>query len=117
CGATGGKSTHIQSLLHPESLLVSNEVIKSRSHILTDNILKWGGGNVIVTNNDPQAFQKLEGFFDVVVVDAPCSGSGLFRRDEEAMDEWSPAAVQLCSQRQKRILADALPSLEEDGLL
>lgn len=117
CGAPGGKSTHIQSLLHPESLLVSNEVIKSRSHILTDNILKWGGGNVIVTNNDPQAFQKLEGFFDVVVVDAPCSGSGLFRRDEEAMDEWSPAAVQLCSQRQKRILADALPSLEEDGLL
>src|SRR4051812_16448287 len=117
CGAPGGKSTHIQSLISPESLLVSNEAIKNRSHVLVDNLIKWGSVNVIVTNNDPSAFQKLEGFFDVMVVDAPCSGSGLFRRDEEAIDEWSLNNVQLCSQRQKRILADVIPALKENGLL
>lgn len=117
CAAPGGKSTHIQSLISSESLLVSNEVIKSRSVVLTDNIIKWGCSNVIVTNNDPKAFQKLTGFFDVMVVDAPCSGSGLFRKDEEAIQEWSPNNVELCSQRQQRILADALPALKEDGVL
>lgn len=117
CAAPGGKSTHIQSLLSKESLLVSNEVIRSRSNILVDNIMKWGCSNVIVTNNDPTAFRKLPGYFDVIVVDAPCSGSGLFRRDEEAINEWSLNNVQLCAQRQKRILADALPALKENGLL
>ena len=117
CAAPGGKSTHIQSLISPESLLVSNEIIRSRNTVLIDNIIKWGCKNVIVTNNDPSAFQKLEGYFDVMVVDAPCSGSGLFRKDEEAIDEWSLNNVQLCSQRQQRILADALPALKEDGIL
>ncbi|RZL04773.1 MAG: phosphoenolpyruvate carboxylase, partial [Pedobacter sp.] len=82
CAAPGGKSTHIQSLISADSLLVSNEVIKARAGILKQNIVKWGGSNVIVTNNDPQHFSRLEGFFDVIVVDAPCSGSGLFRRDD-----------------------------------
>jgi 16S rRNA C967 or C1407 C5-methylase (RsmB/RsmF family)/NOL1/NOP2/fmu family ribosome biogenesis protein len=117
CAAPGGKSTHIQSLISPESLLVSNEIIRSRNTILIDNIVKWGCTNVIVSNNDPSAFQKLEGYFDVMVVDAPCSGSGLFRKDEEAIDEWSLNNVQLCNQRQQRILADALPTLKEDGIL
>jgi 16S rRNA C967 or C1407 C5-methylase (RsmB/RsmF family)/NOL1/NOP2/fmu family ribosome biogenesis protein len=117
CGAPGGKSTHIQSLISKESLLVSNEVIRSRSNILIDNIIKWGASNVIVTNNDPSAFQKLEGYFDLMAIDAPCSGSGLFRRDEEAIEEWSLNNVQLCSQRQRRILADAIPALKENGLL
>ena len=117
CAAPGGKSTHIQSIISDNSFLVSNEVIKSRCNILVDNIIKWGCENVMVTNNDPSAFSGLAGYFDVMVVDAPCSGSGLFRRDVEAMDEWSPNNVQLCCQRQQRILADALPSLKEDGLL
>ena len=117
CGAPGGKTTHIQSLISDDSLLVSNEVIKGRSHVLIDNIMKWGAANVIVTNNDPSAFSRLEGYFDVMVVDAPCSGSGLFRRDSDAIHEWSLNNVQLCSQRQKRILADALPALKENGLL
>ncbi|MBO9683862.1 MAG: RNA methyltransferase [Flavisolibacter sp.] len=117
CAAPGGKSTHIQSLISPESLLVSNEIIRSRNAILIDNIIKWGCRNVVVTNNDPLIFQKLEGYFDVMVVDAPCSGSGLFRKDKEAIDEWSINNVQLCSQRQQRILADALPALKEDGIL
>ena len=117
CASPGGKSTHIQSLISSNSLLVSNEVIRSRAHVLRDNIIKWGCENVFVTNNDPAAFGKLEGYFDVLVVDAPCSGSGLFRRDEEAIDEWSLNNVQLCYQRQQRILADALPALKENGLL
>jgi NOL1/NOP2/sun family putative RNA methylase len=117
CAAPGGKSTHIQSLLSKESLLVSNEVIKQRSYVLSDNIIKWGCQNVIVTNNDPKAFQKLPGYFDVMVVDAPCSGSGLFRKDKAAIEEWSLNNVQLCSQRQQRILADAVPGLKQDGLL
>jgi len=115
--APGGKSTHIQSLLPEGSLLVSNEVIKSRSSILRDNIIRWGSANVMVTNNDPAHFQSLEGFFDVIVVDAPCSGSGLFRREPEAISEWSENAVQLCSQRQQRILADVWPALREGGIL
>lgn len=115
--APGGKSTHIQSLLPQGSLLVSNEVIKSRAAILRDNIIRWGSANVVVTNNDPSHFQSLEGFFDVIVVDAPCSGSGLFRREPEAVGEWSGNAVQLCSQRQQRILADIWPALREGGVL
>jgi 16S rRNA C967 or C1407 C5-methylase (RsmB/RsmF family)/NOL1/NOP2/fmu family ribosome biogenesis protein len=115
--APGGKTTHIQSLLSRESLLVSNEVIRSRCSILIDNVIKWGASNVIVTNNDPAAFGKLKGYFDILIVDAPCSGSGLFRKDPEAIQEWSPNNVALCSQRQQRILADALPALKEGGLL
>lgn len=117
CAAPGGKSTLLQSILSPESMLVSNEVIKSRVNILTENITKWGAANVVVTNNDPQHFQKLAGYFDVIVVDAPCSGSGLFRKDEAAIDEWSEENVMLCSRRQQRILADVLPALKNGGIL
>lgn len=117
CAAPGGKSTHIQSLLSAESLLVTNEVIRARVNILKDNIIKWGCNNVLVSNNDPKDFAKLEDYFDVIVVDAPCSGSGLFRREPEAMDEWSPDNVALCSQRQQRILADVWPALKNDGVL
>lgn len=115
--APGGKSTHILSLITKDSLLVSNEVIRSRANILKDNILKWGCANVIVTNNDPKDFQKLESYFDVIVVDAPCSGSGLFRREPDAIKEWSEQNVMLCSQRQQRILADVLPALKDGGVL
>jgi 16S rRNA C967 or C1407 C5-methylase (RsmB/RsmF family)/NOL1/NOP2/fmu family ribosome biogenesis protein len=117
CAAPGGKSTHIQSLISTESLLVSNEVIRSRANVLKDNIIKWGCEKVVVTNNDPADFARLENYFDVIVVDAPCSGSGLFRRDPEAIYEWSENNVQLCSQRQQRILSDVLPALKEGGVL
>ena len=117
CAAPGGKSTHILSLISKESLLVSNEVIRSRANILHDNIVKWGCSNVIVTNNDPKDFQRLQNYFDVIVVDAPCSGSGLFRRDAEAIDEWSEQNVALCCQRQQRILADVVPALKNGGVL
>ncbi len=117
CAAPGGKSTLIQSLIAAESLLVSNEVIKTRVTVLSENITKWGAVNVIVTSNDPNNFQRLTGYFDVIVVDAPCSGSGLFRKDPDARAEWSEQHVQLCSQRQQRILADVLPALKENGIL
>ncbi|MFZ9387766.1 MAG: methyltransferase RsmF C-terminal domain-like protein [Chitinophagaceae bacterium] len=115
--APGGKSTHIQSLISPESLLVSNEVIRSRALVLRDNIIKWGGGNVVVTNNDPEDFTQLENYFDLIVADAPCSGSGLFRKEPDAVNEWSLNQVQLCSKRQQRILADIIPALRPGGVL
>jgi 16S rRNA C967 or C1407 C5-methylase (RsmB/RsmF family)/NOL1/NOP2/fmu family ribosome biogenesis protein len=117
CAAPGGKSTLIQSLLSPESLLVSNEVIRTRVSVLQENMTKWGAANVIVTNNDPRDFQRLEDYFDVIVVDAPCSGSGLFRREPEAIGEWSAENVQICYQRQQRILADCWPALRQGGIL
>ncbi len=117
CAAPGGKSTLLQSLISKESLLVSNEVIQSRVNILKENMIKWGSDNVVITHNDPRDFSKLSGLFDVLVVDAPCSGSGLFRRDPAAINEWSEANVQLCSQRQQRILADAWSCLKQDGVL
>jgi 16S rRNA C967 or C1407 C5-methylase (RsmB/RsmF family)/NOL1/NOP2/fmu family ribosome biogenesis protein len=117
CAAPGGKSTLLQSLLPADSLLVSNEVIRNRANILEENMIKWGGANVVVTSNDPRALGRLENYFDVIVVDAPCSGSGLFRREPEAVREWSPDNVRLCSQRQQRILADSWPALRKDGIL
>lgn len=117
CAAPGGKSTLLQSLLSAESLLVSNEVIRNRVHILEENVIKWGAVNVAVTSNDPHNLGRLENYFDVIVVDAPCSGSGLFRRDSDAIREWSEDAVRLCSQRQQRILADCWPALRQGGTL
>lgn len=117
CAAPGGKSTHLLSLLSKESLLVSNEVIRSRANILLDNMVKWGCSNVLVSQNDPAGFRVLENYFDLIVVDAPCSGSGLFRRDPSALEQWSLNTVELCSQRQQRILADVLPALKPGGVL
>ncbi len=117
CAAPGGKSTHLLSLISEESLLVSNEVIRPRSKILSENLIKWGYPNYITTNNDPSAFQKLKGFFDVVIVDAPCSGEGLFRKDKESVNEWSEDNVNLCSARQKRIVSDVWDTLKQGGVL
>lgn len=117
CAAPGGKSTHIASLIGRDSLLVSNEVIASRANILLDNVMKSGFDNVIVTNNDPQALGKLGAVFDVVLVDAPCSGEGMFRKDADSVAEWSDGNVHLCCERQQRIVADVWPSLKEGGLL
>lgn len=117
CAAPGGKSTLLASLLGKSSLLISNEVIRPRASILEENMTRWGYTNTWVTSNDPRDFSGLPGYFDLMVVDAPCSGSGLFRKDERALGEWSEANVQLCAQRQQRILADAWPALKEGGIL
>ncbi|GAB3899834.1 rRNA cytosine-C5-methyltransferase [Spirosoma agri] len=117
CAAPGGKSTLLASSLHPDSLLMCNEVIRSRVSVLRENMDKWGYPNVVISHHDPEDMGNLAGFFDVVVVDAPCSGEGLFRKDPDAMQEWSEANVQLCSARQKRILSAAAPLLDEGGVL
>jgi len=116
CGAPGGKSTHLSQIIGPDNLLVSNEVIRSRAAILAETVTKWGAGNTVVTQNDPALFGRLPGFFDIILVDAPCSGEGMFR-DQVAVSEWSAENSAHCSERQKRILMDIWPSLKEDGIL
>ncbi len=117
CAAPGGKSTLVASLLNENSLLVSNEVIKNRATILKENLVKWGSENVLVTNNDPKHFERLENYFDVLVIDAPCSGSGLFRKEPNYLNEWNENLVSLCNQRQQRILADVWKCLKPNGVL
>ena len=117
CAAPGGKSTLINSLLNENSLLVANEIIKSRADVLVQNLSKWGTCNSIVTNNESQRFSELHSFFDAIVIDAPCSGSGLFRKQPEAINEWSLDHVNSCSIRQQKILGDILPALKENGIL
>ena len=116
CGAPGGKSTHLSSLTGANGILVANEVIRTRAVILAENLTRWGAPNVIVTQSDPSSFGRLPGFFDLVIVDAPCSGEGMFR-DEVAVNEWSVENAAMCSDRQKRILIDVWPALKEDGIL
>lgn len=117
CAAPGGKSTHLASLLGDDSLLISNEVMPQRAHILAENATKWGYGNMAVTNNRPADFGKLSGYFDLILTDVPCSGEGMFRKDEKAIEDWSPAYVLECAQRQRSILTDVWPALKQDGLL
>lgn len=117
CSAPGGKATLLNATLHIDSLLVANEIIKGRAAILRDNLMKWGNPNVVVANNDPSAFGRLPGYFDLMVVDAPCSGSGMFHKDHNAIDEWSMANVKLCSERQQRIIANSITSLKTGGHL
>ena len=117
CAAPGGKSTHLSSILSPESLLVSNEVIRSRVNILSENMIKWGNPSTIVLNNDPSEIGKSNVLFDVIVADVPCSGEGMFRKDRDAIKEWSLKNVQLCAERQKRIIADIWPALKPEGIL
>lgn len=115
--APGGKSTLLSAYLGDEGLLVANEVIQSRAQILKENIIKWGLGNCVVTNNDPEHFSDLEGFFDLVLIDAPCSGEGMFRKDPKARNEWSPDNMQLCAARQTRILDQAGALVKAGGYL
>lgn len=117
CAAPGGKSTHARSLLPEGSLLVANEVIRNRSQILAENLTKWGHPDVVVTNNDPSDFARLGSFFDVILTDVPCSGEGMFRKDAGAIDEWSSENVEICWQRQRRIITDIWPCLKPGGLL
>jgi 16S rRNA C967 or C1407 C5-methylase (RsmB/RsmF family)/NOL1/NOP2/fmu family ribosome biogenesis protein len=117
CAAPGGKSTLCRSALPEGSLLVANEVMRNRSQILAENLMKWGHPEVVVTNNDPADFTDLTHLFDVILTDVPCSGEGMFRKDQVAVDEWSLENVDICWQRQRRILSDIWPALKPGGLL
>ena len=117
CAAPGGKSTLCRSVLPEGSLLVANEVMRNRSQILAENLMKWGHPEVVVTNNDPVDFTDLTHLFDVILTDVPCSGEGMFRKDQVAVDEWSLENVDVCWKRQRRILNDIWPALKPGGLL
>ncbi len=117
CAAPGGKTTHLLSFINRDDLLVSNEVIRGRTAVLQENVQKWGYPNVVITSNDPRDFGTLGAVFDLVVVDAPCSGEGLFRKDEKSAGEWSVKNAEICAARQKRILAEAWKSLKPGGAL
>ena len=117
CAAPGGKSTLCRSALPEGSLLVANEVMRNRSQVLAENLIKWGHPEVVVTNNDPADFTDLAHLFDVILTDVPCSGEGMFRKDQVAVDEWSLENVDICWKRQRRILADIWPALKPGGIL
>ena len=121
CAAPGGKTTDLAASLREKCsdrfLLVANEVMKARVGALADNVALWGDPNVVVTSDDPRAFAPLAGYFDVILADVPCSGEGMFRKDEQAQQQWSADNVALCEARQRRIIADVWPSLAQGGIL
>ncbi|MBQ1851281.1 MAG: rRNA cytosine-C5-methyltransferase [Paludibacteraceae bacterium] len=117
CAAPGGKSTHLASLLSSDSLIISNEIMPQRANILAENMIKWGNGNTLVTNNKPSDFKKLGAIFDIIVADVPCSGEGMFRKEPQAVEQWSLDNVMMCAERQKDITSDIWSTLKEGGLL
>ncbi len=117
CAAPGGKSTLMRAALPPGSVLISNEPDRRRANILLENMLKQGHPDALVTHNFPHEFSKTNLAFDVILADVPCSGEGLFRRDANAINEWSLQNVHFCQERQRKILRDIWPCLRQGGLL
>ena len=119
CAAPGGKSTALRSVLPPECLLVSNEPVRTRAQILSENIQKWGHDNCLVTNNYAGDFVRsgLKELFDLIVCDVPCSGEGMFRKDPASIEEWSTDNVAKCQQLQRQIVSDIWPCLRPGGIL
>ena len=120
CAAPGGKTTDLAASLREhdggKSLLLANEVIRSRYAVLRSNVATWGDERVGIVSRDPSAFGSAP-LFDVVVADVPCSGEGMFRKDPKAVEDWSPETVDFCTARSRRILSDIWPTLKEGGLL
>ena len=112
-----GKTTLYASLAGPDGLVVANEIDRRRASVLADNVRKWGTGNVAVTTCEPRALGDFEAWFDVVAVDAPCSGEGMFRKDPDARGEWSEGNVKQCAARQDEILREAWRALRPGGTL
>ncbi len=117
CAAPGGKTTAAIQALPSRSLVVANEIVPPRARVLADNVIRWGHPRCVVTSNAPAQVGKLNGFFDVIAADVPCSGEGMMRKDDEAVAQWTPALVEQCAQRQREILADVWPALRPGGLL
>lgn len=117
CGAPGGKSVSLLSALPEGSLLVSNELVRQRANVLSETLTKYGVSTSVVTNNHPRDFNAFPELFDLVLVDAPCSGEGMFRKEVAAIEEWSKQNVAMCATRQKDILADVWPALKPGGVL
>ena len=120
CAAPGGKTTDLAASLRAMCgdgfTLLANEVMKARFRVLRENVATWGDSRVAVLSRDPSAFPDRP-VFDAIVADVPCSGEGMFRKDDRAVEEWSAQTVAFCAARQRRILSDIWPSLKEGGLL
>ena len=118
CAAPGGKSSQLASLLQGRGFLISNEIVPGRAKILSQNMERMGLANGIVVNHSPEELSgRFSGCFDLIVADAPCSGEGMFRKDEDTVTQWSPENVDMCAQRQKDILTDAFSMLAPGGIL
>ena len=117
CAAPGGKSTLMQACLSAGSSLIANEIMPKRAWILRENISKWGGDNVLVTNNRPEDFRRMREVFDLILCDVPCSGEGMFRKDEGAIRDWSLQNVEMCAERQRDIVETIWPCLRPGGLM
>ena len=117
CAAPGGKSTLLRAALTPDSVLYSNEPIRQRANILAENVAKWGWQNHLVTNLYPRDYRKTKMLFDLILCDVPCSGEGMFRKDEATVREWSPQQVEKCWQLQRDIVSDAWQCLQPGGIL
>lgn len=117
CASPGGKSAILVSSLPEGSMVVSNEIVRRRAYVLSENLTKFGQPDSLICNNVAEDFSFFPGFFDLVLVDAPCSGEGMFRKDENAVTEWSIKNMQMCSERQKNILTDVWDALKPGGLL
>lgn len=117
CASPGGKSTCLRSILPDDCILYSNEPIRPRAQVLNENILKWGHPGVVVTNNYARDFRKSGLPFDLILTDVPCSGEGMFRKDPQAIAEWSLQKVIQCQQLQREIVNDIWPCLKPGGIL
>ncbi len=117
CAAPGGKSTALRSILPEGSLLMTNEPMRQRANILVENMQKFGHPDVVVTNNYAIDYQRSGLKFDIILADVPCSGEGMFRKDEGAISEWSVANVNKCAELQRSIIDDIMPCLAEGALL
>jgi 16S rRNA C967 or C1407 C5-methylase (RsmB/RsmF family) len=117
CAAPGGKTLLMADALPSDCLLVANEILPVRFKGLHENVIKWGNCNIVTTNNSPVNFEHLPSYFDLVLVDAPCSGEGLLRRHDEALNQWSPKLIEECTFRQKEILESSLECLKPGGFL
>lgn len=117
CAAPGGKTTHLRSLLHPETLLVANEIDRKRQPTLMENCWKWGAPNTVISGSAPVALRNTPECFDLILVDAPCSGEGMFRKDAYAREQWSPELVEACARTQSSILDHAWSALRPGGWL
>lgn len=117
CAAPGGKTTAAIDALPEGSLVVANEFDPRRVQILAENVAKWGYPNTVITRGDTAQFKKLNDEFDIIAVDAPCSGEGMMRKDAVAVEQWSPQLVSQCADRQREILGNILPALRSGGYL
>ncbi len=116
CAAPGGKSTLMRAALPKDCVLYSNEPVRNRASILLENVTKWGYTNHFVTNAYPKDYRAAKMKFDIILCDVPCSGEGMFRKDEATIREWSPQNVEKCWRLQRDIVSDAWACLNDGGL-